>query len=91
VAARRAVELATSSSDKASIATAPYDLSGLDLPLVIGWATSSMASAVDGYRELARRLQLRTVEIVGAGHMAHRTHPEEFAGFVRTVLSTAAA
>ena len=50
-----------------------------------------MASAVDGYRELARRLRLRTVEIVGAGHMAHRTHPEEFAGFVRTVLSTAAA
>jgi pimeloyl-ACP methyl ester carboxylesterase len=84
---RRAMELATCAADKASIATAPYDLDELDVPLLLGWGAESMRSAVLGYHTLAARRRLRTFEVASAGHMAHRTHPEEFARFVRAALA----
>lgn len=79
-------------SDLAAVrATGPHLLDApLEAPVVAGCGTASSSR----HRESARLLHDRVpgselVVIDGAGHDAHRTHPEAFAGFVDRAVALA--
>ncbi|MFN8038150.1 MAG: alpha/beta hydrolase [Acidimicrobiales bacterium] len=65
-----------------------YDPAELTFPLVVGRGTTSDAH----HRESADRLaagapHARLLVVDGAGHAAHSTHPDAFAGFVAAALA----
>jgi pimeloyl-ACP methyl ester carboxylesterase len=68
----------------------PFDLSDLRAPLVYGCGDAHPFSVV---RDHLRRTvdQLEVVELLGAGHNAHRTRPDAFADMVRRGLALANA
>lgn len=64
------------------------DLGSVRLPVVAGAGAASPAAWRLPAEELVQRLADATlVEIVGAGHGAHLSHPDEFARYVRTCMS----
>ena len=74
--------------DLASIrGEAPFDLADVSVPVVVG--TSSEGEA--HHRECARRMadalpDAELVEIHGAGHGSHASHPDQFAVLVRQAV-----
>lgn len=73
---------------------APYDTARLAAgmaegrPVLLGVGGRSDAHHRRGVLELAAQLgRARTVEIEGAGHNAHTSHPDAFAAFVRAVTT----
>jgi len=71
-------------------AGAPYDVAAVGVPVVIGCGGESARQhrlGTDAWREL-----LPTAEVViidGAGHGAHLTHPDAFAGLARSAAAYA--
>jgi len=68
----------------------PFDVASLAVPAVFGRGTASLPhhrAAVTWLHEHVAGSEL--VEIAGAGHGAHLTHPDAFAGFVRAVVARA--
>jgi pimeloyl-ACP methyl ester carboxylesterase len=64
-------------------------LSRSDVPLLLSTGTDSPELEATATRELARRVpeaQLETIE--GAGHIPHRTHPDEYAAMVSTFFAS---
>ena len=69
------------------IDTAPFDISALAVPAVFGRGTDSLPhhrAAVTWLHEHVVGSEL--IEIEGAGHGAHLTHPDAFAQFVRAAV-----
>jgi len=65
----------------------PFDLAELRVPLVYGCGGSHPFNIVRDH--LSRTLKrLEIVELPGAGHNAHRTHPDGFADLVRRGLAS---
>jgi pimeloyl-ACP methyl ester carboxylesterase len=67
---------------------APFDLAALAVPLVVGRGERSLAHhrrAIDALVEL--RPDAEVVEISGAAHGAHLSHPDAFAAFVRQTVA----
>ena len=65
-------------------AAEPYALSRVSVPLVVGSGTESRPHHRRAVRELTAAVPgAELVEIPGAGHGAHGSHPVEFAGLVR--------
>lgn len=63
------------------------DLGAIDVPVVVGAGGASNETWRRSAQELAERLASASyVEIAGAGHGAHLSHPDEFARYVRTCL-----
>jgi len=69
---------------------APFDLSTLAVPLVLGRGGASVAHhrrAIDALVELVPASEV--IEIPGSAHGAPLSHPDAFAGFVRRVVARA--
>ncbi len=66
----------------------PFDIRGLEPPLVFGYSNSPPFHVVAGH--MIRVLgQVEIVELPGAGHNAHRTQPGPFADLVRRGIALA--
>jgi len=69
---------------------APFDVTRLTVPAVIGRGSESLAhhrASADWLMEHTPDAEL--IEIEGAAHGAHLTHPDAFAGFVRAAVARA--
>lgn len=65
-------------------------LDDVRVPTIVGYGTETRASHIAGARWLADRLPNASTHVIpGAGHFACRTHPREYAGFVRSVAELA--
>lgn len=70
--------------------TPPFDVADIHAPVVYGISGSDVMPMVLDY--LQRNVQhVEVVTVPGAGHHAHRTAPEAFAGLVRRALELANA
>lgn len=84
VQAKRRAEGAAFRVDMASELTVPFDFADVRARALVGNGTETSAEHIRGARWVAEQLpDARRHVIDGAGHFAHRTHPEQFAGFVR--------
>jgi pimeloyl-ACP methyl ester carboxylesterase len=70
-------------------AGAPYDVARITAPVVYGHGDEIVMPQVVEF--LAANIDhFETERIPGASHHAHRTHPDDFAGLVRTALARSA-
>jgi pimeloyl-ACP methyl ester carboxylesterase len=77
-------------TDMASETSAPFEFGDVAVPALVGYGTETAAEHAHGARWLAAMLPTaRTRRVEGTGHFAPRTHPSEYAGFVRSVLPLA--
>lgn len=68
----------------------PYDGAALAVPLVVGHGAESAPHHAEAARRLAAAVPgARLVCVDGAGHGAHTTHPDDFAGLVREAVARA--
>ncbi len=89
VRAQRRAEGAAFQADMASALDAPFAFEDVAVPAVVGYGTGTSEEHAYGARWLAERLPHASLSsIPGAGHFAPRTHPEEFAAFVRSVAAS---
>ena len=66
----------------------PFDILSLAVPAVFGRGSASLPHHRDAVGWLGEHvLGAQIVEIEGAGHGAHLTHPDAFAGFVRATVA----
>ena len=76
--------------DMASELDAPFTFEDVRVPALVGYGTDTVAHHSEGAHFLVEHLpKAGLYEIPGAGHFAPRTHPEEFAVFIRTVFTLA--
>jgi pimeloyl-ACP methyl ester carboxylesterase len=69
-------------------AVPPYDVAGLQVPVVYGFSEVFPVSAMRQHlRTMVRDVEF--VTIPGGGHFAHREAPESFAGLIRRGLARA--
>jgi pimeloyl-ACP methyl ester carboxylesterase len=72
--------------DMASELAAPFAFEDVAVPALVGYGTETSPEHAHGARWLAERLpDARCQSIERTGHFAPRTHPQEFAAFVRSV------
>jgi len=65
---------------------ASFDLRALTVPVTVGYgSTSSSRGVADGFT-LAKAYDTMPLIVEGAGHRAHRSHPDRFAAFVRQCI-----
>jgi pimeloyl-ACP methyl ester carboxylesterase len=67
----------------------PYRFDAVAVPVVAGCGTRSRRHHREAARRLAALAGTPLVEVDGADHGAHLTHPAQFAAFVRTVVAQA--
>jgi pimeloyl-ACP methyl ester carboxylesterase len=70
------------------VEAAPFEIGALAVPLVVGRGELSLwhhRRAIDAVVEILPGTEV--VEIEGAAHGAHRSHPDAFAAFVRRVVA----
>ena len=85
---RRRAEGAAYSLDMASILEAPFDFADVSVPALVGCGTETAPEHRYGAAWLCEQLpDAELYEIEGAGHFANRTHPAEFAAFVRAAVA----
>ena len=74
-------------TDMASELDAPFDFQDVAVPALVGYGSETSTEHAYGARWLAETLpNARTRAFPGTGHFAPRTHPEEYAAFVLSVL-----
>jgi pimeloyl-ACP methyl ester carboxylesterase len=72
------------------LAEPPFDIASLAVPAVFGRGTASLPHHRDAVGWLVDHVEgAELVDIDGAGHGAHLTHPDAFAGFVRAAVARA--
>ena len=87
---RRRAEGAAYSLDMASILEAPFDFADVSVTALVGCGTETAPEHRYGAAWLCEQLpDAELYEIEGAGHFANRTHPAEFAAFVRAAVARA--
>jgi len=64
-----------------------FDLGRFTAGCVAGYGTATRPHFGVGVRAFAEQTGAEVFELVGATHMAHRDHPEDFARFVRHALA----
>jgi pimeloyl-ACP methyl ester carboxylesterase len=90
VQAERRAEGAAFQIDMASELDAPFNFEDVLVPTLVGYGTDTVAHHSKGVHWLVEHLpEARPYEIPGAGHFAPRTHPREFAAFIRAVFTLA--
>ena len=88
--ARRRAEGTAYALDMASILDAPFDFAKVAVPAVVGRGSETAPEHHFGAEWLVEQLpDAELYDIGGAGHFANRTHPAEFAGFVRAACARA--
>ncbi len=77
--------------DMASELVAPFELGDVAVPTLVGYGTATSWEHARGAAWLAEQLPEARLHVVPeAGHFANRTHPKEFALFIRAVLESRA-
>jgi pimeloyl-ACP methyl ester carboxylesterase len=85
---KRRAEGAAFQVDMASELEAPFAFQDILVPALVGYGTATSAEHIEGARWLAEHLPNAHVHVSpGAGHFAPRTHPAEFAAFMRAVAA----
>lgn len=85
---RRRAEGVAYSCDMASILEAPFDFADMTVRALVGCGTETMPEHRYGAAWLVEQLpDAALYEIEHVGHFANRTHPAEFAAFVRAAAS----
>jgi pimeloyl-ACP methyl ester carboxylesterase len=88
--AQRRAEGVAFQVDMASELVAPFRFDAVAVPALVGHGSATSKEHVHGAAWLAEQLPDATLYAVpGAGHFANRTHPEQFASFVRATLRVA--
>jgi pimeloyl-ACP methyl ester carboxylesterase len=83
----RRAEGATFQIDIASQLSAPFDFDDIKVPCLVGRGAASWDHFRDASQYLAQRIHGQLLDLDHAGHMAHVTHPEAFARFVRDAVA----
>ena len=65
---------------------APYDLTKVVAPAVVGIGAETTGPHLQGGHMLAEALGVKAMMVDGASHLAHLQAPEAWAGFVRRAL-----
>ena len=87
---RRRAEGRAFQVDMVSIMTAPFDFADVSVPAVVGYGTDTTGGHVEGAIWLAEQLPDAQLHVVpDVGHFANRTHPVDYAEFVRLVMNRA--
>jgi pimeloyl-ACP methyl ester carboxylesterase len=87
-AARRAEGAALVADITAVHRDAPFELADVVMPVVVGRGSLARPHQYEGTQRLAAELpDAELYEIEGGRHGSHLSHPDEFAAFVRLVLS----
>jgi pimeloyl-ACP methyl ester carboxylesterase len=68
--------------DVVSMFGTPFDWRALASPLLVGVGTTNRAPSVEDSKRLARELPAQLIELPGAPHHAHITHPDLFAELI---------
>ena len=88
--AQRRAEGVAFQVDMASELMAPLRFDAVTVPALVGHGGATSKEHVHGAAWLAEQLPNATLHSVpGAGHFANRTHPEQFASFVRSTVALA--
>jgi pimeloyl-ACP methyl ester carboxylesterase len=75
-------------ADMQTVLDAPYAFADVAVPTLVGYGTATSPEHVEGAAWLVDQLpDAHLYAVPGAGHFANRTHPEEFARFVRLVVA----
>jgi pimeloyl-ACP methyl ester carboxylesterase len=80
--ARRRTEWEACRQEVSGLFTEPFRWRELVTPLTVGVGSASTSNSARDSRLIAGQLQAGLMEFPGAGHLAHRTHPELFARLV---------
>jgi pimeloyl-ACP methyl ester carboxylesterase len=67
----------------------PFSASGVACPVIVARGEDGAEHHRMGADELSRWFSTDIVTLEGAGHGAHASHPDAFAGFVRAVMAAA--
>lgn len=87
---QRRAEGAAFQVDMASELVAPFRFEEVAAPALVGHGSATAKEHLRGSAWLVEQLPDATLHSVpGAGHFANRTHPEQFASFVRATLGVA--
>jgi pimeloyl-ACP methyl ester carboxylesterase len=89
ITAEMAAEQRAYCNDLASVLSPPFNLMDITTPIMIGYGTRTDGPHLVSARRLAETLGAELFPIEGARHSAHRTHPKDFARFVRAVAGQA--
>jgi pimeloyl-ACP methyl ester carboxylesterase len=90
VQAQRRAEGTAFQRDMGSELDAPFSFHDVRVPALVGYGTDTVAHHSEGAILLVDNLPSATLyEIPGTGHFAPRTHPKEFAAFIRAVSQMA--
>jgi pimeloyl-ACP methyl ester carboxylesterase len=88
---RRLAEAVAFQADMASEIATPFEFEDVLVSTLVGYGTETMGGHVEGAHWLAAALpDARVHGVEGAGHFAPRTHPDDFAAFVRAAAGTKA-
>jgi pimeloyl-ACP methyl ester carboxylesterase len=88
---RRRVEGIAFQVDMASELVAPFHFADVVAPALVGYGTETSSGHVEGAPWLVAHLpNARLHTVPGAGHFAPRTHPGEYAAFVRAAATLVA-
>lgn len=69
--------------DVRSVLAPPFRWRDVKAPVTVAHGTASVSVSAQDAPQVAEALGASLVGLVGAGHLAHRTHPAAFAAFVR--------
>lgn len=81
-AARRRTEWQACRHEVTSLFREPFRWRELTAPVTVGVGTRGSVTSGRDARLAAAELGADLIQLPGAGHLAHRTHPDLFAGFV---------
>jgi pimeloyl-ACP methyl ester carboxylesterase len=82
-AARRRTEWQACRHEVIGLLREPFSWRELAAPVTVGVGTRGSVTSGRDARIIAAELGADLIQLPGAGHLAHRTHPDMFAGFVQ--------
>ncbi len=86
----RAANQQSASRDLSFVGEAPFAFADISTPCLVGGSVDTTPWDFESGRRLSEILDAELVSFDDAGHTAHRTHPREFADFVRRAIVLAA-
>jgi pimeloyl-ACP methyl ester carboxylesterase len=67
----------------------PFHLHEIRVPCMVAYGADTWAPMIESTRRVATSMAAEIVEVPGAGHFGHVTHPAEFAAFARRAVERA--
>ena len=86
-AEQRAADEISMARDFSFVATAPFDFADVTVPCLVGGSVDTTPWDFESAGRLSELLHADAVVFDDAGHTVHRTHPRQFADFVRRAVA----